>query len=493
MNGPQARVAALLACFLCVFTVSAQTAKAPSTLSASGPFGSVTLTAFSADEAISTLFRFELTFVADPAHPVAFDGTLGHEVTVTLPSQGTPRFFSGICSRISEGSDGRRFTYQMQLVPKLALLEHAAQSRIFQDKSVAEIVQKVLSDRGIPFQSSLTRTYPKRNFIVQYRETDFNFISRLMEEEGIFYFFNHTSSGHTLVVADSPSAHASVGTASFTPDLVQKKADGISSWEKTQELTAGKYTLRDHNFQLPLSNLESSDVIQQSVNAGQVSHQLALPANTGLEIYDFPGGYAKGFDTPSELQKIFPEGAHIASTRMGEVAANAIAIEGGGSLPQFVSGGKFTLADHPNGNGDYVLTRVHHSTTGAAGKKSDYRNSFTCIPAGLPFRPQRSAGRPVIAGVQTGVVVGPPGEQIFTDPFGRVKVQFFWDREGKSDTNSSAWIRVGAIHSGEENGFVIAPKIGQEVVIAFLEGDPDQPIIVGSAYDPAHPPPVPPR
>ncbi|MGZ7079125.1 MAG: type VI secretion system Vgr family protein, partial [Thermoanaerobaculia bacterium] len=486
-------VAALLACLLCVSIASAQTAAPPaSTVTASGPFGTVSLTGFDGDEALSTLFHFDLSFIADAAHPIAFGATLGHEVTVTLPTQGSPRFFSGICSRISESTDGRRFTYQMQLVPKLTLLAHTAQSRIFQDKSVPEILDKVLSDRGITFTNSLKRNYPKRNYVVQYRETDFNFASRLMEEEGIFYFFNHAASGHTLVITDSSADLSTLaGTAPFDSSVNSKRtANGITSWEKTQELTAGKYTLRDHNFQLPEDNLESSDVIQQSVDAGQVNHQLALPANQGLEIYDYPGGYAKEFDGASDLQKIFTEGTHIAAVRMEEVASNALVIEGAGGLPHFVTGAKFTLSGHPNANGNYVLTSIHHSVT-TTGRKSDYHNNFTCIPAGLPFRPKRSAMRPVIEGTQTAVVVGPAGEEIFIDQFGRVKVQFFWDRQGKKDANSSAWIRVGALHQGQENGFTVAPRIGEEVIVAFQEGDPDQPIIVGSAYGPEHPvPPI---
>jgi type VI secretion system secreted protein VgrG len=497
MNGFWARVLAFLSFSVFAFSSAAATAPAAAdasgsaALTISGPFGTVPLVSFEGEEAISSPFLFTAEIAGDPTHPIAFDSVLGQEVTIELtPAPGAPRHFSGICSSIAETFRDRRLLYQINIVPRLSRLTENAQSRIFQGKSVPEILQRVLMDHGIVFQSALARAYAPREFVVQYRETDFNFISRLMEEEGIFYFFRHEQAGHTMVIGDSPGVHpALAGAAQFLPAVQHGPAGGVTEWTKAQDLRPGKVTLRDHNFQLPDNNLEFSASIQPTVAVGQVTHHLDLAATSGLEIYDYPGGYAKRFDGVG-VAGIFSAGPATASTRIQELAADAILIDGASNLPQFLSGSKFTIAQHPNANGDYVLTRVHHSSQGGRrGLRSDYRNTFTCIPSALPFRPKRLATRPVIAGRQLAVVTGPTGEEVFKDQLGRVKVQFFWDRLGTNDQSSSMWVRVAALHAGLENGFLIVPRVGQEVVVSFLEGDPDQPIIVGSAYGPTHLPP----
>ena len=482
MTVTSARVSAFLGCLLVSGSVFA--AKVATTITATGTFGTLPAVAFEGEEGMSRLFHFDVSVATDAAHPIAFDSTLGTDVSVTIVRGATTRRVSGICSRISESATADGFTYRLELEPRLALLALNQNSRIFQDKTVPDIVRQVLSTRGIDFEVDLTGNYPPRNFVVQYRESDFNFISRLMEEEGIYYYFTHDASGHHMVIGDSSGANPLIaGSAVF--------GDGVLTWQKSQQLTPGKVTLRDFTFQLPDSPLDAAREIQPTVQAGAVVHRLALPATSGLEVYDFPGGYAKRFDGVDAGGNIFGEANRVAAIRMQEIAAAALTIDGSGNQPQFNAGIRFTLAQHPNGDGQYLLTTVRHSTTGS-GSKLDYQNTFICLPVGLPFRPPRATRLPVI-GTQTAFVVGPAGEEIFADRFARVKVQFHWDREGKNDENSSMWIRVSALHQGEENGFELVPRIGDEVVVAFEEGDPDQPIIIGSVYNARRVPPPPPQ
>ncbi len=487
------RVRALVCALVLAFAAVPLAAAAPpaTTITASGVFGSLPVVAFDGTEALSSLFRYDADVVTDSTHPIVFSSTLGTEVTVTLTRGQTTRQFSGMCSRISESDTASGATYRLELVPKLALLALNEDSRIFQDVSVPDIVSRVLASHGIEFQLALTRSYDARNFVVQYRESDFNFVSRLMEEEGIYYFFTHGPGGHHMVVADSAaSAPALAAVANFVPATHGPDIEGVFTWQKSQELRPGKVTLADFNFLLPGNHVEAASTIAPSVVVGSITHQLALPATTGVEVYDYPGGYAKRYDGDGDVQKIFAANVRAAAIRMEELASTAIAIDGSGNLPSFEAGVKFTLAQHPNGNGQYLVTSVHHTVNLSQSSKADYQNTFTSMPSALAFRPRRVSPPPAI-GTQTATVVGPAGEVIYTDKYGRVKVQFHWDRQGKNDQNSSAWIRVGSLHQGEENGFTVAPAIGSEVVIAFTDGDPDQPIIVGSVYNPERPAPCP--
>jgi type VI secretion system secreted protein VgrG len=240
-------------------------------------------------------------------------------------------------------------------------------------------------------------------------------------------------------------------------------------------------------------------MIADGVAVGQVAHKLRISPNDKLEIYDYPGAYAQRFDgvnpgggdRSADLNHIFEDGPRTAEVRMQEEAMSSLAINGEGTCRHFVTGHWFTLERHFNADGKYLLTGIEHSGRFAAdyfrsGSESEefvYRNTFTCIPFDLPFRPRRTTPRPFVHGAQTAVVVGPAGEEIFTDKYGRVKVQFHWDRQGKNDANSSCWIRVGTLWAGKQWGVIHIPRIGQEVIVDFLEGDPDQPLIVGSVYN----------
>ncbi|MGA8658071.1 MAG: type VI secretion system tip protein TssI/VgrG [Chthoniobacterales bacterium] len=468
------------------------------------------VTGFRGAEQLSHLFSFELDLVADNATQVDFNKIVGNEITLQIAivgqgGSGQSRFINGICVRFSEGDRNEQFTsYSAEVVPKVWLLSRLARSRIFQQKSVPDILKAVLQGFDCGFQ--LRGQYEPREYCVQYRETDLNFASRLMEEEGIYYFFEHSDGRHQMIVADTPQSHSDVpGLTTVNYDVVvggSKKADHVYSWEKTQALRASKYTLRDHTFEQPTQNLEAKENILDSVQAGTVQHQLKDQANAPLEIYDFPGGYADRFDgvspsggdQPARLQKIFEDNKRTVKLRMEAEALPSLTIEGSSLCSNFVAGHKFTLARHFDGDGNYVLVSVtHDASIGDAFRTGStafsYSNSFTCIPLQLPYRPERRTPKPFIAGFQSALVTGPAGKEIFTDKFGRVKVQFFWDREGKNDENSSCWIRVAQSFAGKRWGSSFWPRLGQEVLVTFEEGDPDRPIIVGSVYNAEQMPP----
>ena len=481
------------------------------TMSVTTPLGAdvLLLIGFAGNEAISQLFGFQLELVAKKDATVAFDKLLGQQITVTiqLPGGGQ-RYFNGICSRFSQGARDAEFTsYRMEIVPQLWLLTRTAQSRIFQQMSVPDILKKALSALSVEYK--LQGEYKPRDYCVQYRETDFNFVSRLMEEEGIFYFFEHSDGSHKLIVADSAQSHADMPAAS-TVVFEQVDAshlrdeDRIYDWQKAQELRSGKYALWDHCFELPGQNLEAKQPTLENVQVGTVSHKLKVGGNDKFEIYDYPGEYAQRFDgvdsgggdRSSDVQNIFSDNTRTVGIRMQQETLPSVVIHGAGTCRQWTTGYKFTLDRHFDGNGQYVLVGASHSASLDANYRSGgnqvgfrYRNSFTCIPAALPFRPSRLTAKPLINGTQTAVVVGSSGDEIFTDKYGRVKVQFPWDREGQKDANSSCWVRVGSIWAGQQWGGIHIPRVGQEVVVAFEEGDPDRPIIIGSVYNAQQMPP----
>jgi type VI secretion system secreted protein VgrG len=474
-------------------------------LSVNTPLGrdALLLVAFSGKDAMSQPFRYQLDLLAENKTDVAFEKVLGEKVTVTFrwgEKRDKKRFFNGICSRISQGEQDKDFTqYRMEIVPKLWLLTRKAQSRIFQHMTVPDILKKVLTGFDVTYE--IKGTFEPRDFCVQYRETDFNFASRLMEEEGIYYFFKHEDGNHTMVVANTPASHPDVPVQSTVIHEVTRGGERdelrITGWEKAQELRSGKYTLFDHCFELPHKHLEAERLIQDSVAAGKVTHKLKVGGNEKLEIYDYPGEYAQRFDgidkgggeQPAELQKIFVDNKRTVDIRMAQEALESLRIEGSGNCRQFVSGHKFTLDRHFNANGAYVLTSVEHifSLSSADFRSGQavpsYHGRFECIPMALPFRPPRVTPKPVVQGTQSAVVVGPSGEEIFPDKYSRVKVQFHWDREGKNDLDSSCWIRVSTLWAGKQWGMIHIPRIGQEVLVDFLEGDPDQPVIIGSLYN----------
>jgi type VI secretion system secreted protein VgrG len=442
------------------------------------------LTGIRGTEEISRLFDFELAMISEK-HDISFDAIVGKNVTVSVVlADGSSRYFNGIVSSFSQGRGGGenggvpQFSfYRATLVPTLWLLTQTSDMRIFQNKSTPDIIDKVFKDQGFKdYCLKLQGSYPKRDYCVQYRETDFNFVSRLMEEEGIHYFFEHEDGKHIMVIGDSPSGHKPCpGQKSASYHLSGEgllEEDIITSLEMSKQIRVGKYSLADYNFEIPNTDLTA-----------------VVPSNTKLgpgerEVYDYPGLYGKKSD-----------GDRLAKVRMEEEEAQITKILGGSSCRAFTSGYKFTLTDHFRrdlNNKDYLLVSVTHEAVEgySADAEPTYRNSFECIPHEVPFRPLRSTPKPFVKGAQTAIVVGPSGEEIYPDEHGRVKVQFHWDREGKKDDKSSCWMRVSQVHAGAGFGGIDIPRIGEEVIVSFVEGNPDRPIITGRVYHGTNRPPT---
>ena len=443
------------------------------------------LAGFKGTEGLSRLFSFDLDMVSEN-HNISFENIIGKNVTISVFfHDGDKRYFSGIITRFSQGRGGGekggdpRFSYyRATMAPWPWLLTMTADSRIFQKFSVPDIAQKIFKEKGFSdFKFQLNGAYEKKEYCVQYRETDFNFISRLFEHEGIYYFFEHEQGKHTMVVSDTPQGHK--------PCPKQKKMryqisaggrldeDVITGLEKMQEIRPGKYSLNDFNFEIPNTSLEVNAPGKYKIGPGE------------RELYDAPGFYEKR-----------TEGDRLAKIHMEEEEAQLTVIHGSSFCRAFTSGYRFVLSsfyrDEMNEK-DYVLTSVTHEASQGWERDSGlaYINNFTCIPFDVPFRPKRVTPKAVIKGTQTAIVVGPSGEEIYTDKHGRVKVQFHWDREGKKDENSSCWIRVSQVWAGENWGAVFIPRIGQEVIVDFIEGDPDRPIITGRVYHGVNKPPYP--
>jgi type VI secretion system secreted protein VgrG len=455
-------------------------------------------------EAISSLFSFRVDLLAAEYGMVHFERIVGRSVTVEmrLPG-GNTRYFNGIVRSFSQGGSDAAFVhYSAVIVPNLWLLTKKVCCRVFQHLSVPEILRQVFA--GLDVSYRLVVKYPPRDYCVQYRESDFDFASRLMEEEGIYYWFSHADGSHTMIVADTAHSKTWVpgqSTIDYDPSQNVGTDIAVTVWEKTQELRAGKYMLRDHCFELPDDHLEVKQRTLDGLTVGAVTHHRLVGGNDQLEIYDYPGGYAQRFDgisqngnpQPEELRQVYHDGERTVRIRMEQEEAAGLRIEGASNSGQFTAGHRFALERHVDANGTYLLTRVEHEAQSGGyrtGEDEDfYRNRFTCIPEALQFRPQRVTARPVIGGVQTATVVGPPNEEIFVDKYGRVKVHFHWDREGQNSSNASCWVRVAQVWAGKNWGAFFWPRIGHEVVVAFEEGDPDQPLIVGSVYNAVNMPP----
>jgi type VI secretion system VgrG family protein len=445
-------------------------------------------------EAISQLFELQLDLLAKTDADVAFDRIVGQSVTVSMPlPEGGTRYFNGIIRRFEQGGRNEDFgRFRAELVPEFWLWMKKVQSRIFQHLTIPDILKQVLNGLSVDFQ--IKGTYQPRDYCVQYRESDFAFASRLMEEEGIYYYFEHTADSHKLIVRDDPLQHADVtGPSSVIYEEVEgglRKEQRVTDWTKTQKICSGKYTLWDHHFELTGQNLEAKESILAKVAAGKVDHKLTVGGNERLEIYEYPGAFAQRFDgvdksggpQPADVKKVFDDGKRTAKIRMEQEAASAVQIRGASGCEQFAAGHRFALTRHFDGDGKYLLTGVEHSARlgdvyrSGAESTYEYQNSFTAIPAALPYRPQRVTPKPVISGTQTATVVGMPGQEIFLDKYGRIKVQFPWDRQGKLNADSSCWLRVSQLWAGNGWGSFFWPRVGQEVVVTFEEGDPDRPI-----------------
>ena len=435
-----------------------------------------------ATERLSSLFQFELDLLSDD-FGVAPDRLIGRPMTISLRLlDGGTRFFNGICNRFAyAGTEDRLCRYRATLVPWLWLLTRSSDCRIYQDIQVPDIIKQVFRDAGFTdFEDKLSGSYPTREYCVQYRETHFNFVSRLMEQYGIHYYFKHADGKHTLVLADAHGGHAPFPgheTIPFRPpsNIAVREQDYLFRWSQATALCTGAFAHDDYDFTSSRTDL-----------LGQASNSLGHGHNA-LEMFDYPGAYANGED-----------GGAYARVRVEELQAEHVVGQGEGVSRGIAVGCLFKLAEHPIAelNREYLVTAAVHQlrsseflTKEAIDDLPVYQSTFEVMPSSQPFRPPRVTQKPAIHGLQTAEVVGKQGEEIWTDKFGRVKVQFHWDRHGKKNEDSSCWIRVASGWAGKNWGAVHIPRIGQEVVVSFLEGDPDRPLVVGSVYNDVQMPP----
>ena len=438
------------------------------------------LQGFSGSEGVSRLFQFDLRMHSEN-RSISFDGIVGKKATIKLILQnGAERFINGIIASFSQGGASTVFaSYHATMVPWFWMLTRTSDCRIFQNLTVPDIIQKIFQEFGFSdFKNKLHGDFKPREYCVQYRETAFNFISRLMQEEGIFYFFEHEPDKHTLVMANNPTEFKSCPHQATARYESARNAgwleEVVTEWSVGQEVRPGKYTINDFDFKKPSLDLTS---------------EIDGKDQRKYEIYDYPGEY-----------ETRDEGERIAGIRIQEEETPLMVVSGAATCRAFVSGYRFTLQDHyrKDLNKDYAITSVYHTCEAGTNYRSaeggghsgfEYVNQFQAIPYSTPYRPLRTAPVPVVHGTQTAIVVGPPGEEIYPDKYGRVKVQFHWDREGKYDEKSSCWIRVSQNWAGKRWGAVFLPRIGQEVIVDFIEGDPDRPIITGRVYNGTSMPP----
>jgi type VI secretion system secreted protein VgrG len=436
---------------------------------------------FHGDERLSQPFSFKLELASEDPE-IEFEKVINQPALLTLYGRDEPRYVHAMISRFEQGDQGERFTtYYANLVPRIWYLAHRHNCRIFQHQDVKQIIEQVLKDAGFTgedYRFALQQSYPTREYCVQYRESELNFVSRLMEEEGISFFFEHEENNHVLVICDGASAFKPIpgkDAVIFHPSTgAVTTEEHIFQYRYAEDVRPGAVTYRDYNFKKPDLNLQSA--------AG-------ADVDTHLEVYDYPGHY----DDPDL-------GKTRAQVRLEELQVMRKRGQGESDCVRFQPGFQFALEEHgrESFNQKYLLTNVQQTARQpqvlgetASGEGSSYGNIFACIPADVPYRPGRVARKPLIEGTQTAIVVGPEGEEIYTDEHGRVKVSFHWDRAGEANEKSSCWIRISNAWAGAGWGAMYIPRIGQEVIVDFLEGDPDRPIITGRVYHGTNRPPYP--
>jgi len=437
----------------------------------------------SGSEQMGRLFSYNVSLLSEKEE-IKIDDIIGQNVTIRLEvSEDVTRYFNGCVSRFVElPTADNKSHYQATIVPWMWFLTKSADCRIFQEMNVPDIIQKVFNDRGFSdFKLNLHETYRSWDYCVQYRETDFNFVSRLMEHEGIYYYFEHEDGKHTCVLSDAPNSHEPCsGFETIKYRSTEEKVENIDSigeWIIEKQVNSGSYVHRDFDFEKPKGTPESRLDSPKSHSGAD------------FEIFDYPGVYVETSD-----------GDQLAKVRLNELQVDHEIFRGKSLIRNIVLGGKFTLEEHPKSdqNRGYVVASMQHQITSAlavAESRSGepvYKCSFSVVPDDVTYKSQRTTPRPQIVGPQTAFVTGPSGDdKIYTDKHGRIKVQFHWDRDGEFNENSSCWIRVSQGSAGKGWGAFTLPRIGQEVIVEFLEGDPDRPIVTGRIYNGENKPPYP--
>lgn len=458
--------------------------KTTSSLGIKTPLGddALLLLNLSGTERLGRLFNYDLELLSKD-NQIKFEDIIGQNVTVTLKlPDGSRRFFNGLVSQFSQiGTRGNYVLYKASLRPWFWFLTRTADCRIFQEMKVPDIIKQVFRDLGYTdFEDNLSGSYKNWTYCVQYRETDFNFVSRLMEHEGIYFYFKHQDGKHILVLSDAVSAHQTFSGYEEIPyyppqQQAHRERDHISDWIITKEAQTGVVALNDYDFEKPKASLHaSSSIVQQ--------HMIA-----DYEVYDYPGSYIE-----------HGNGDNYVQVRIQELQAQYEKVRGRANARGMSVGNLFKLTNfgRDDQNKEYLIESATYEirsegfeTSGSSDAEETFWCNFTAVDSQIHYRAPRITPKPTVQGPQTAVVVGPSSEEIHTDKYGRVKVQFHWDRYGKMDENSSCWVRVSQVWAGKKWGAIHIPRIGQEVIVDFLEGDPDQPIITGRVYNADNMPP----
>jgi len=428
-------------------------------------------------EALGQPFLIELVVDSDDLD-INYKDILGDHLSIELDiTDQEKRYFDGIVTGFAyAGLHDYRASYRLVARPWLHVMTRHAQCKIFQGKTVPDIIKEVFRAANFDdFEDKLQRQdYPKLDYCVQYRESDFAFVSRLMEQEGIYYFFKHREDGHKLVLCDGATGHGKYadkyGDIKIARSPEDTEVGTVWDWTLGQDLQSGQYTHTDYDFEKPNADLKKSKSIAQG-------HK-----EDAFEIYDYPGKYVEASD-----------GTTYADIRMEEQAALFERASGKSRTRWIATGFLITLKDsqRKGHNREYLVVECKTSVTAEAGPGGQLGlvTEFHALGTSRTFRSPRRTPKPFIRGPQTAIVVGKSGEEIWTDKYGRIKVQFHWDRDGQNDEKSSCWIRCAQLWASKSWGGMFIPRIGQEVIVHFLEGDPDRPIIAGAVYNAAYMPP----
>ena len=438
---------------------------------------------FSGSEGLSRLYQLDLALLSQRID-VKLKSLIGRLATVEIElADGNFRYINGYINRFStQGSDGGYVRYSALLGPWLWMLTCRFDSRIFQDKTVQDVVSEVFAGFGslAKYEFRLNKSLKPYSYITQYRESDFNFVQRLLENEGLFYYFEHTADAHVMIITDDSSTLLPLPEQPqirFHSASVTETADSITQWHASRQLQSGKIAVRTFDYRQPRNFLPVT--MQSLTEQGDVDK---------FEIYDFPGQYTHG---------TYEAGENLVRNRIEALELVGKTFYGDSNCRAMKPGYTFELTQHyVHDSGDaenrqffFFFLEYGGSNNYMTGDQAGYHNKFVCVRRKIAFRPQLSTRKPLINGPQTAIVVGPPGEEIFTDELGRVKLQFHWDRLGAFNDQSSCWVRVA--QSGASGGFgsIQIPRIGDEVVVVFLDGNPDRPLIMGSLYNSTNTPP----
>ncbi|EFW77924.1 type VI secretion system tip protein VgrG [Pseudomonas savastanoi] len=441
------------------------------------------LGSFRGSEGLSRAYQFDLLLVCQDSG-VELKSMMGQHVVIEIElADGSPRYIAGYLTRFaSGGSDGGMAKYTATLNPWFSMLKNRFDTRIFQGNTVEEVVTQVFAmcTAFSKHEFRLSKPLKRYTYITQYRESDFNFVQRLLEEEGMFYYFEHTAEGHTMIICDDSTTLVPLPEQPqirFHSASVTETADSIIEWNGDRKLQSGKIAVQTFDYRQPNNRLP---VAMNSLNQqGDVEN---------FEVYDFPGQYTHG---------TYDEGEALLRLRVEALELRGKSFRGTSNCRAMKPGYTFELLqhyDHDQGSPEdrqflLVLVDSEGHNNYLNGQQASYFNTFSCVRKKIVFRPQLTTNRSVISGPQTAIVVGPPGEEIFTDELGRVKIQFHWDRKGEHNDKSSCWVRVA--QSGASGGFgsIQIPRVGDEVVVVFLDGNPDRPLVMGSLYNSQNTPP----